>query len=836
MTVSGSAEAAAFALPSSAEGIVGREEMIVEAGKRLAGRFVSIVGPGGIGKTTVAIAVANTLLSKFDGAVRFLELSALDDPRLVDSTVVAAFGLPIQADDPTQRLVSHLAGKRTLLVLDCCERVVSRVARLVERLLQQLPDLHVLTTSREVLGADGEDILRLPPLGNPPDTPHISASMVLSFPAVQLFAQRAANASTRSLVNDELAPLVASMCRKLGGLPLAIELVAAQVRDHGVRETAALLDSQFALRWPGRRTAPPRQQTLNATLDWSYNLLADNERWVLRQLSVFAGGFTLEAACAVVGGAEKRIAPVPEIVASLFAKSLVSMESGPANRYRLLDSTRTYAASKLTDHTERQALRRRHVKYFSGWLKNAASDTETARRNLGLMRPDNDNVRIALDWAFSGDGDLSLAVELADHSAPLWLGQSLLTECRDWMLKGIAAIPRAAEVTTQRRLSIQLALASAEMFSVGLSRETAALWTKALELAEDAKDVGAQLTCGFVIWGWEVRETWYTKALASAERYARAANSTSDAGAIATSEWMIGHIQHHLGLLDQARQNLERGLDTDPEDARLAQIAAVGYDRKVDRFVVLANTLWTQGLFDQAREFAQRGLAEARVLDLTSAFGVARTWVGFNDYLSAADLDAVERDMVELIDHGRAHALKTEEGFGLCVLGLCRIKRQGFEAAAAMVTDGLRMLIDAHMPSFNAVLLAHLAEAASAAGRQSEAQALLQRLTREDRNPEHWCTPELLRVRAAVAAAAGDGRAAERLLQESLGMAARQGALAWQLKSATALAKFLVARGHGAEALRVLAPIYSAITEGFDLPDVRAAKQVLDSVGDAQAR
>src|SRR5262245_15942641 len=387
---------AAWRLPPRLARMVGRDHTVREICQKLMGqRFVTIVGPGGMGKTTVVLAVTHDLLREFRGAVCFVELGPLSDPQLVAATVASAFGLPITAESPVPSLIAHLRDKRLLLVLDCVEHLVGEAAVLTERLHGELPDLHILVTSREILRAEGENVHRLSALDSPPEDPELSAGEVLEFPAAKLLVERASTRGGPLTISDADAPIVGTICRKLGGMALAIELAAGRVGTYGLRETAAALDGEFALRWPGRRTAPPRHQTLSATLDWSYNLLSDAERKVLRRLSVFVNGFTLDGAQSVATAMDMSREEVFDAVAGLLAKSLASADtSGSVTRHRLLDTTRTYAAMKLADAGERPVFRRRHAEYYRELLQKMPGDAEAA------ANPHLDDIRAALNWGF----------------------------------------------------------------------------------------------------------------------------------------------------------------------------------------------------------------------------------------------------------------------------------------------------------------------------------------------------------------------------------------------------------------------------------------------------
>jgi len=345
---------------------IGRADIVRDlVGRLRRQRFVTIVGPGGIGKTTVALAVAEALATSCQSAVCFVDLGLLSHSRFVMSTLASALGVATSADDPTKGVIASLRDRQILIVLDCCDRVIDGATVLAETMLRNCPGVRVLATSREVLRADGEAICRLSPLETPPDVDGLTAVGALTFPAVQLFVERAASNIDGFELSDADAPVVADMCRRLDGLPLAIELAAEHVHAFGTRGVAALLGDQFRLLMRGRRTVLRRHQTLGATLDWSYETLSDSERAVLRRLSVFAGGFTLEAARAVAPDAATPAPEITEIVASLVTKSLLQADVSTASgRYRLLDTTRAYGQEKLAQSGELQSVARRHAEYI----------------------------------------------------------------------------------------------------------------------------------------------------------------------------------------------------------------------------------------------------------------------------------------------------------------------------------------------------------------------------------------------------------------------------------------------------------------------------------------
>ena len=390
-------------LPASLTPFIGRAQAlgeVREAARR--SRMLSLIGPGGTGKTRLAIEAASELVGAFEDGVWLVDLAPVADRSLIAATIATTFGARAEGDVPPLSLVeTALAGKRALVLLDNCEHLVEETARIAHALLRALPQLHLLGTSREALGVEGETVYRVPSM-TMPASENTTPADVGDSEAGKLFLQRAQAVAPSFALTERNAAAVARVCRRLDGIPLAIELAAARLKALSVDELARRVDDRFRLLTGGLRTALPRQRTLRALVDWSYDLLSPDERTVLDTLAVFSGGFTLEAGESVCTADRMRETTVLDAVEHLVAKSLVIAEQVETEtRYRLLETIRQYAGEKLVASGESDAVRRRHCAFFLE-LAQRASDALNGPfvlEWLDRVEAEHDNVRAALDWS-----------------------------------------------------------------------------------------------------------------------------------------------------------------------------------------------------------------------------------------------------------------------------------------------------------------------------------------------------------------------------------------------------------------------------------------------------
>ena len=416
-------------LPLQPTSFVGRESELTQICTLLTtARLLTLTGSGGCGKTRLALQVAADLLDGEGDGAWLVELAPLTDPNLVPATIASVLGLKEEPGKPiTQSLVEYLKNKHLLLVLDNCEHLLDACAKLADTLIRQCPRVHILASSREALGIAGELTYRVPSLSLPDSSKHQTPESLSPFESVQLFIERALFQQSTFAVTNANAPALASICHRLDGIPLAIELAAARVRSLSVEEINGKLDQCFRLLTGGSRTALPRQQTLRALIDWSYDLLSETEKQVLERLAVFAGGWTLEAAEAVCASDDVEDWEVLDHLTSLTDKNLVIAEQKHGHtRYQLLETVRQYARDRLQERGGGEVWCERHLAYFVDLAEQAEPQMSRQEQSIWYTRleTEHDNFRAALTWACKDGSDPESGLQLVGCLWRFWYNRA----------------------------------------------------------------------------------------------------------------------------------------------------------------------------------------------------------------------------------------------------------------------------------------------------------------------------------------------------------------------------------------------------------------------------
>src|SRR4051794_37637464 len=436
-------------LPRHLNTFVGRREDVAEVRQLTTeSPLVTLTGPGGVGKTRLCLQVAAEVLDNFADGAWLIELETLSDASLVPQQIAVGLGLAEVADgDFSSSVLGHLRSREALLILDNCEHIIDACAQLANNLLRACPGLRILATSREPLGVPGERLYPVRSLSVPHGTRRPSVAAVGESEAVNLFVERAQAADPKFVLTDENVGAVVEICRRLDGIPLAIELAAARVRALSPQQIAERLDDRFRLLTGGSRTVMPRHQTLRAAIDWSFDLLPDEERIVLWRLSVFAGSFSLEAAEAVWAGGDIEQFEVIDHVARLVEKSLVNRQ---ADNYRLLETVRGLARERSLEAGESEASFERHRVWYLQFVRKAAPaffrGPESAA-TLDRIEAEHDNLRAALAWSLNDPRGADDALELVAGLWRFWEIRGYVTEGRQWLERVLAASPEDVSAT-----------------------------------------------------------------------------------------------------------------------------------------------------------------------------------------------------------------------------------------------------------------------------------------------------------------------------------------------------------------------------------------------------
>lgn len=754
--------------------LLGRDELIAEIAAQFPRRrCISIVGPGGMGKTALGLALAERLYPTLAHQAVWVELAPLTDARRVASTLASVLGIGVDPAAPIPAIARFLRDKQMLIVLDNCEHVVDAAAELAEQLLRAAPRVQVIATSREALRIEGEWLQRLAPLRLPPAGTQsgLGVADAMAYPSVQLFVERASAGQDGFALTPADVSAVCEICRRLDGIPLAIELAAASVGALGVQGIAALLEDRLSLLVHGRRTALPRHQTLRATLDWSFRLLLPAEQSMLLRLSVFRGPFTLESAIALCAG-EDTGAPsdAADSLCELVDKSMLAVDpSGEQMMYRLLESTRAYALDGLAARGDTARMLRRHAEHLRDLFGAAEAEREQRPPHAWLATHGRriEDLRAAVAWAFGPEGDVHVGVALAASSAPLWFALSLMAEFRALAEQALAALQGAAGPDPRREMQLSEAYGHALWHTRGGGPAMAATFTRALDLAAQQGVLAYQLRA---TWGlWLICNTTgdYAGSARLAERFGSIAGPAPPPDVALTHDRMMALGLHFHGEQGRAIVHATRVLQHPATVNHTARNSGFQFDQRVSALTVLARIHWVQGreqaALDHARMAVEESLAIGHTLSLCYAIANGAAPVAF----WSGDWDTARRWTALLLDRAAEQSLAFWIAFG-----------QAYQLLLDRHDAGTAVLPEPPRETLYGPAVGHLLRETLCTVDAGLADDPI--LARADGSGGSWCAPELLRVRSLRQRAAGDISGADATLQRALDLAREQQALAWE--------------------------------------------------------
>ena len=791
-------------LPLRRTRMIGRQALIDALVQQLPQqRFITLTGAGGIGKTTVALRVAELLIGHYRDGIRLLDLAPLSAPSMILPNLAALLDLTPAEHAPLLSLARSLQARQLLLVIDNCEHLLDDIALISETLLRHAPDLHILTTSREALRAEGEYVQRLEPLACPPATGN--RAQALGYPALQLLIERAMSHQDSFALSEAELPLAIDICQRLDGIPLAIELVAAQIERFGLPGLLVQMEDNFRLLTRGRRSALPRQQTLRATLDWSFDLLSPCEQICLRRLAVFRGGFSLASAAAVIAGEQIAPAEVLGSITQLVAKSLLNVEPGDDEMvYRLLDITRTYALEKLSVAAELDTTRERHAARCLALMEQAREDWERTATQPWIDRyaPLREDIRTALDWGLGDHGAHLLGIRLTVSAMPLWQELSLLREHGLYVGKALARLAQSPAPNPHLHMALQLALGSFSYHTQGGTPQTIDAFACARRLAEANNDLNGQLRAVSGHMAVNLCCGNYRQALAQSLHFDQLGPQAAPLLDLSAQRLRV-LAQHFAGDQALAQHNGEQVIQRMAHSGHLNRFThgfGVQYDQSVASLTILARILWLRGFPERAWRTANQALELA--LQINHGTSICYTLAVAGVVIARYNGDATTaRSLLDLLmQQAQKHSVQLFHTWARHYAG----------TAPEQDLQGLGLVADT-LVTFNATAV----DAAM--------------FERARNGAAGWCTAEILRVRAEHI---DDPQAAEALLLEALGLAHQQGALAWELRSATALARLWQRQDRRQAARELLNAVYARFTEGFATQDLIGVRRLLDELQD----
>lgn len=804
------------ALPPVLDRMVGRAEAIDALSQQLRDRrLVTITGPGGIGKTTVALAVAERAQQVYRDGVVFIDLSPVSGGDAAASALATALGVQPTSGGEVANVAAQIAQRNALLLIDNCEHVIDVVANFVEHTLRTARSVSILATSREPIRVDGESVHRLPSLPTARAEDSEDPEQALAYPAVQLFVERARATHDAFHLAAGDAGVVSEICRRLDGIPLAIELVAARVAQWGVRGLAAEIETRLLSLTQNRRSVLPRHRTLGAMLDWSFERLSEAEQAILRRLSVFAGRFSYTSVIAVGLDESLLDVGVDDVLQNLAAKSLIVADHGDGlASFRLLEMTRAYAYLKLQEAGEVDATRTRLAELCRTTLNQAEQDWPDVARSewVSIYGTWIDDIRQCIDWAFSASGSQAIGVELTAAAVPLACQLSLFREFRQRVERALQCHAQLATPHALAEVQLNTFLGTVKFHESGSGSHITAAYARTVALSESLAGFDHEKSATLDLFHWAFSLGDYRAAMNAAEHLGILGRSESDLMLTLTSERQIAQASHFLGDHARGRAYAERVLNHPRRGVKLPGGSPMQTNRQVTMRIVLARVLWIEGAVDQAMSVAMDAVhlgANDISVSLSQALALAACPI--------AIWRGDDRLATELTERLAVHA---------------RAASTDYWSSWAELLTAVLHLRAGHiglMPSLQLLGAKQLDALASLDWRCASGESL----ERVERGVVGWCGPEILRGEGEIALASGepDGtEIAERYFVRSLQMASQHGALSWRLRAATSLARLRRTQGRVQEALETLVPVHELFREGLSTADVLVAGDLIESM------
>jgi len=810
--------------------VIGRDAEIADLRETLArNRVTTIVGAGGIGKTTVAIAVAHLFEDEGGGSVTFVDLARVSSEEFVPASLASALGISTNNSDTLQAVVSILSRRKCLLLLDTCEHVLSAVTHICDFVLAKTTDVRILATSRQVLRARHERLVWLDPLKIPPPDHADTAEDVLRYSAPQLLVERASEKAGYR-VDDKDARAITEICRRLDGAPLAIELVSSRLKGRSAVTVLNELDDRFRSLRKEAPGGPLRQQTLLVTLEWSYALLSEDEATALRAISIFAGSFDADSVAHVV--AHQGAAPFSafDAIAALRAKSMISEDQSSGKlRHRLLDSTRAFASTLLESHGEVAAVSTRHARLQLEILTRAGEEHATipARAWHATYGGQVDDLRKALDWALNRSADTLLGMQLVAAGLPLWHELSLGEESRENCRRALAEFERTGCTDTALKLKLVVGLATGNTYLSGDPDETIALYKMAIRLARETGEPGVECRALGALALYTLLPGNQSGVSEVLDAMRRAAVEANDRAALWEQDHLVAEWEAVRGDFQASRKRLQK-LCEKMHDYSEGAAPRFHIRQKSAIEVHLGAINWFMGNPGEALRLIEEAAGEAIEVGhgLTIIHCLAH---GIIFTLNECQLYSKAKSYTDLLKstiyrHGMAAWIPIADCYSAAIPALSGEAANPDELRAAVGNLRKGMIQVGHHSYY-----ATLAHAMVAIGQYEDAARTVELIF--EAGPQRWVLPELLRLRATTERAFKCDEKAEITLRESLRSADAIGALGWKLRSAFDLSTLLNDRGKSQEAKQILRSVYDRFSDGYDTGDLESSRMLLQQLG-----